>query len=427
MKFYSFSFGCRVNEAEKEALDQKLLEKGFVYDEKNPQIYIINSCAVTEKATREARQLIYKLKRQNPQLKIVLTGCAATYWLKNKLYQNLPVEIIADNLQKNFLADLIEKRIKRKNHQQVLNLKNIPTSKFLSSGRVMIKIQDGCQRFCSFCIVPYLRGLPKSKTINQIIKEIKNYQNQIAEVILTAINTEAFGFDTKEKFTDLIKAVLKKTSVPRLSFGSIHPWSLNEDFFNFYQKYYDSQRLVHFFHIPLQSGTNKILSLMKRGYQRQEIEEKIFAIYKLNPFALLATDIIVGFLEETEKDFEETYRFLEKTPIVKFHVFRFSKRKNTAAYFMAKKLKEPTDEEKEKRSEALRLLSQKKFFQFQQKNLHRVGLALVLNKKTKGLTTALFENQLPILLQEDKNLTAGKIIPVKISLLKNHQLFAKIY
>lgn len=427
MKFYSFSFGCRVNEAEKEELDQKLLEKGFVYDEKNPQIYIINSCAVTEKATREARQLIYKLKRQNPQLKIVLTGCAATYWLKNKLYQDLPVEIIADNLQKNFLVDLIEKRIKLKKHQQALKSKNILTSKFLSSGRVMIKIQDGCQRFCSFCIVPYLRGLPKSKTINQIIEEIKNYQSQIAEVILTAINTEAFGFDTNEKFTDLIKAVLTKTSIPRLSFGSIHPWSLNEDFFNFYQKYYDSQRLVHFFHVPLQSGANKILSLMKRGYQRQEIEEKIFAIHKLNPFALLATDIIVGFLEETENDFEETYQFLEKLPIVKFHVFRFSKRKNTAAYFMAKNLKEPTDEEKKKRGEALRLLSQKKFFQFQQKNLHRVSLALVLNKKTKGLTTALFENQLPILLQEDKNLTAGKIVPVKISLLKNNQLFGKIY
>jgi len=427
--FSSFAFGCRVNEAEKEALDQKMIEAGFCFSEKNPDIFIINTCAVTHKAEREARNLIYQIKRKSPKTKIVITGCAATYWQKNKLYENLPIDLLVDNLNKEFLVELIKKRLSdQKKNPEPPHLRGVEyklTSKFLSSGRLLIKIQDGCQRFCTFCIVPYLRGLPKSRKIEEIINQINNYPEKISEVILTAINTEAFGLDTGETFIDLIEKVLEKTKIPRLSFGSIHPWSITLQFINFYQKILTANRLVNFFHIPIQSGSNTILQLMKRGYKTEEILEKLYALQKINFLSLLATDVIVGFLGETEKEFEETYQFLEKSPLVKFHIFRFSKRKNTAAFYMAKNLKEPTEEEKKKRAKTLGKLSAKKYHQFLEKNLGRLSSALILNKQKNGFFEALLDNQLPVLVEKKKNIGSGEVIKVKVERIKNGQLVGK--
>jgi threonylcarbamoyladenosine tRNA methylthiotransferase MtaB len=512
--FSSFAFGCRVNEAEKEALDKKMIEAGFYFAEKNPDIFIVNTCAITHKAEREARNLIYQIKRKNPKTKIVITGCSATYWQKNKLYENLPIDLLVDNTNKEFLVELIKKRLlnqKKSCHSResgnlynrfliksgMTNLDNKLqpfksveyklTSKFLTSKRLLVKIQDGCQRFCTFCIVPYLRGLPKSRKIEEIVKEINNYyynislskwesrdlsvilnlfqdlkrrfrnkfgmtnsalkdrqiasdktrqgflphriqhdKTPISEVILTAINTEAFGLDTGESFIDLIEKVLEKTSIPRLSFGSIHPWSITPQFINFYQKILTTTRLVNFFHIPLQSGSNTILKLMKRGYTKEEILEKLSALQKINPLSLLATDVIVGFLGETEREFEETYRFLEKSPLVKFHIFRFSKRKNTAAFYMAKTINEPTEEEKKKRAKALAELFAKKYFKFLEKNLGRLSTALILNKKENGFYEALLDNQLPILIEKNKNIIPGEIVKVKVERIKDERLVGKV-
>lgn len=424
MKFFSIAFGCRVNEAEKETIDKALIEKGFIFDEKNPDVYIINTCAVTHKAEREARNLIYQIRKKHPKAKIIITGCAATYWLKNKLYQNLPVDYVIHNQNKASLPDKLQKTIT----QSLLKIQKLTNcSKFLSSHRLLVKIQDGCQRFCTFCIVPYLRGLPKSFTIKEIISFINQQQKEkpITEVILTAINTEAFGYDTGENFIDLIDEIIKKTSIPRVSFGSIHPWSITPQFINSYQKILTTNRLVNFFHIPIQSGSNTILKLMKREYKIEEISEKLHALKKINPLAFLATDIIVGFLGETDIEFEKTYQFLEQSPISRFHVFRFSKRKNTAAYFMAKNIKEPTEKEKKLRSQSLRALSQKKYLKFLEENLERKTTALILNKKEKDYFHGLLDNQLHTLIKANKNFSPGEIINVKTTEIKNSTLLSK--
>ena len=424
--FSSFAFGCRVNEAEKEALDKKMLQSGFIFSEKNPDIFIINTCAITHKAEREARNLIYQIKRKNLKTKIVVTGCSATYWQKNKLYDQLPIDLLVDNLNKDFLVELLKKRLFLSNQASPIVSKEYKlTSKFLSSKRLLVKIQDGCQRFCTFCIVPYLRGLPKSRKIEEIINQINHYPEKISEVILTAINTEAFGLDTGESFINLIEKVLEKTKVPRLSFGSIHPWSITAQFINFYQKISTENRLVNFFHIPLQSGSNTILKLMKRGYTTEEILEKLYALQKINPLSLLATDVIVGFLGETEKEFEKTYSFLEKSPLVKFHIFRFSKRKNTAAYYMTKNLKEPTEEEKKKRAKALAKLSAKKYHNFLEKNIGRTSTALILNKQENGFFEALLDNQLPVLIKKNKNFFPGEIVKVNVKNIKDEKLIGE--
>lgn len=426
--FYTFSFGCRVNEAEKEEIDRKLLKKGYSFDNINPNLYIINSCAITHKAEREARQHIYQIKKKLPNSKIIVTGCSATYWLKNHRYKNLPIDMIVDNTNKEYLIDLIEKRLfdNRKSTNKI-NQSNQLTNKFIGSGRVMIKIQDGCQRFCTYCIVPYLRGLPKSETIANIVKKIKKLENNTKEVILTAINTESFGYDTKENLISLLKEIINKTITPRISLGSIHPWSVNNQFFQFYKEYLPLNRLVNFFHIPLQSGSNKILSLMKRGYKREEMLDKIKKIKEINPYAFIGTDIIVGFLDETEKDFEETYNYLKNAPIDKFHVFRFSIRDKTQAYYMAKRLKEPTSYNKEKRAEKLIKLGKTKYNNFLKKNLNRISSVLILEKTENNQRVGLLDNQLPILIKDDiRIIKPGIIKKVKVIEYKNGKLFGKI-
>lgn len=426
-KFYSYSFGCRVNEAEKEVFDRGLIKKGLSFDQNNPDFYIINTCAVTSKAERETRQLIYRLRKQHPEAKIVITGCSATYWKKSGIYQNLPIDLVIDNKNKEFIVKIIQQKL---TSPFPANLSNrlgcqaaIQSNKYNSSGRYIIKIQDGCQRFCTYCIVPYLRGLSKSKTIKQIINEVNHLPKNVKELILTAINTEAFGYDTKEDFLTLIKRLLEVAQIPRISFGSIHPWSINDHFFKFY-KSINNNRLVNFFHIPLQSGSNKILNLMKRGYTSEEFIEKLNILRLINSKTLLATDIIVGFLDETDKDFENTYNFLKQTPINKFHIFRFSIRNNTAAYYMKRNSKETSPQTKMKRAKILAKLNQEKYGIFISSLINWNSSVLILDKKEENYYEGLLENQIPILIKVNKK--PGEIVQVKVTDIKNNKLFGKI-
>lgn len=430
--FDSFSFGCRVNEAEKIVMDQQMIRAGFLYNKQSPDVYIINSCAVTAKAEHEARQLILRLKREYPSIKMVVTGCSATYWLKNNLWKNIPIDLLISNIDKNYLVTLIKKRFSIQSVPIQLDQLNEATNdKFLSSGRVMIKIQDGCHRFCSYCIVPYLRGTPKSKKIEQIITDITHYNrynhypHKIQEVIFTAINTESFGHDTGESLIQLIDKVLSTTDIPRISFGSIHPWSINDEFIQRYKKLAVNPQFSNFFHVPIQSGSNKILRLMKRDYVREDILEKLNKILKINPMALIATDIIVGYLDESEQDFKDTYSFLEASPINKFHVFRFSTRQNTAAYYQTKRLKEPSASEKIKRSKALSDLSVKKYLKFLIRQVGTTSQALFIGEVKEGFQKAILNNQILSWIKTDVSLR-GKMKRVKITGLSKNNLKGEI-
>ncbi len=425
--FASFSFGCRVNQAEIEAMNLRLAEADFKYDEKAPDIYIINTCAVTNKAEREARQKIYQLRRKFPKIYLVVTGCSATHWNKLKRYQTLPVDLFLTNKDKDEAANKLIALFDRGDHQEAQRIVYSRSNfdKMQSSGRALIKIQDGCHRFCSYCIVPYLRGLPKSTPIEKIVSRITSLDSNTKEVILTAINTEAFGQDTGENFTDLLRAVIEKSNIPRISMGSVHPWSVDEKFLDFYKKYASRKRLVNFFHIPLQSGSDKVLELMKRGYKSSEFEEKLARLQKINPQALIATDVIVGFLGENDKEFENTYQFLKKSPISKFHIFRYSKRTGTAADYLSRRIKEPDQSVKIKRAKKLRQLGDKKYNKFINGLVGLSMTALFLGNKKEEHSQALLENQVPIWIKTSKNLN-GEIRNVIIESHKNSLLFGKI-
>ncbi len=420
--FASFSFGCRVNQAEKEEIDRQLVGKGYAWNESSPSLYIVNTCAVTHKAEREAKQHVYQARKRFPEAKIVVTGCAVTNWLKKK--DNLPqADLLIDNTQKEYLVSVVLKRFGEGSRQVQAQ---VPMrDKFLDSKRVIIKIQDGCQRFCTFCIVPYLRGLPKSRSTDDIVRSINHWSASMKEVVMTAINTQAFGFDSKERFVDLVRRTLEETTIPRLSFGSIHPWSIDEDFFNLYEEYKDNDRFVDFFHIPLQSGCDKILKLMKRGYTRGEFMEKLDRIARMNPYAFIGTDVIVGFLEETDTDFADTYDFLEKTPINKFHVFRFSPREHTAANYLRQRLTEPKAEDKQRRAKALADLGNRKYNAFLQRHVGQTFSTLFLKEKTKEAQEGLLSNQIRVKVVSARE-EAGEIRRVRVEGYKDGDLFGKI-
>ncbi len=432
--FYTYSFGCRVNQAEKEVIDQEMQNVGFSLKKVNPEISIVNTCAVTHKAEREAKQLIYKIKRDNPEGHIVVTGCSATYWKKNNLLKNLPIDLVVDNINKEFLVKILQKRL---SNRATLNLggyalvgrdrlKKIPFDKYLNSGRALIKIQDGCQRFCTYCIVPYLRGTPKSETMKNLDLRVKSLGKDIKEIIFTAINTEAFGLDTGESLIQLIQHTLTNSTIPRISFGSIHPWSLNTDFLKYYEQILPQKRLVNFFHVPVQSGSNKILNLMKRGYTSEEMMDNLNRLASINPAALIATDVIVGFLDESERDFKDTFDFLQNSPISKFHIFRFSNRNSTAAHYMARYLKEPSYRTKIKRAKILADLGKKKYEAFLKKNVGRNSSVLFLNTKFEDYQEALLDNQLPIYIKLPKPVQVGHLYEAEILEYKKARLFGRI-
>lgn len=328
------------------------------------------------------------------------------------------VDYLIANTDKEQVANLI---IKKYGAVGKISIPSELNDKFVNSGRLLVKIQDGCLRFCTYCIVPYLRGKPKSRKIREIIKQINSGKN-IKEVIFTVINTEAFGLDTKESFVKLLESTIFKTDVPRISLGSINPWSLTEDFFAFYKKILPQKRLVNFFHIPLQSGSNKTLKLMNRGYTRDEFREKVNRIHDLNPMAFLATDVIVGFLDEIDRDFNDTYAFLKDSTISKFHVFRYSPREKTAAYLMSKNHINIDEVTKMRRAKILSDLGKKKYNSFLEKHVGKTFPALFLVKKKEGYQEVLLDNQVPAWIKTSKDLSR-KIYPVTITRLGNGLLF----
>ncbi|MCJ7739968.1 radical SAM protein, partial [Candidatus Microgenomates bacterium] len=233
--------------------------------------------------------------------------------------------------------------------------------------------------------------------------------------------TEAFGLDTGESLIDLIDRIINSAPVPRISFGSIHPWSLTDEFFDYYKKILPLGRLINFFHVPLQSGSDKILALMKRGYTSSELMEKLKRLRKINPMAFIGTDVIVGFPGETDEDFKETYQFLKESPISRFHIFRFSPREGTAAYFLRKKYQEPLPQVKTKRAKILAELSKQKYQKFLEKHLGKTFPALFLERRTGGYQEALLNNQIPVLIKTKKDLKRSinkvKIVSLHMSSL----------
>ena len=333
--FLTVNFGCRVNAAETNLWSQTLIDQGFIPSTKSPSIIFINTCAVTKKGEKESINKIKLLRKLYSQAKIYISGCANFDKIKN--LKN--IIIVTNDQKENILSSLNSAYTKKIN------------DKFSHTHRYLLKVQSGCSQFCSYCIVPfkrnYLWSLPISNavdTINQAVND--EYQ----EVIITGVNLDQY----KPGFSNLVEVLLKQTNIKLISFGSIPINCIDQKFVSLFSKYPD--RLSHFMHIPIQSGSDKILKLMNRPYTVKDIIQKFYNLRSINYDLSFGTDIIVGFPTESEKDFQKTFDLCQQISFSKIHTFKYSPRPNTRARLLFENSPKISKEILSQRSQKIRSL-----------------------------------------------------------------------
>lgn len=349
ISFQISTLGCKVNQYDSAVLKNLLLSSNFILPKKSqsPDLIIINSCSVTSSAIIKSRRLLYSLKKKYPQAVTILIGC----WPKIYDIKDLKVDFVFNDKNLSDLAKNIGKIfLNTKSTKNCLNLNLIE-----SRSRYFIKIQDGCQQFCSYCVIPLARGPLRSRAALEIIKEIKlAVDSGFSEIILSGIHLGLYGrdfVDEQKNLYSLLLKVLKIKNIGRIRLSSIEVTEISDEIIKLISK---NRKMCRHLHIPLQSGNNKILKLMNRPYDVKFFEEKINKIRKNITDIAITTDIIVGFPGEGEKEFEETYNFAKKINFSKIHVFSFSAHEKTPAYFLPNRVEK---EDIKKRSLELRKLS----------------------------------------------------------------------
>lgn len=349
--FEIYTLGCKLNFSESAAIAAKLIENGWTQGG-IPEIIIINSCAVTSSAEKKTRNLASKLHRDNPLASLVVVGCYSA--LKPDLLERWSgvIKVFGSHNKMN-VVDFVLQRPEE------------PAPTFFDAysthdrTRSFLKIQDGCNNHCTYCTVWIARGKSRSDNIENVLNNIQKIADSgVHEVNLTGVNVGDFGRGTKENLHKLLKAIVKQNAIERVRISSVEPDLLTEDIIKLVAK---SPILMPHFHIPLQSGCDRILQVMRRHYTAQEYADKVRFIKKLMPDACIACDVITGFPGETDEEFEETYKFLEELPISYMHVFTYSRRPRTHANMMEEQISEDV---KHERTERLLELSHAKKVEF---------------------------------------------------------------
>ena len=329
--------GCKLNQADSIQLYKKFIQNGFNVNSNldNPDIYILNSCTVTHVADKKARKSLRKIKKDNPSTLTVLTGCYAE---RDK--ENIIKSKIADLVYGNFQKDNLIKDISNHLGYQLPPIDNpIKTGNLLDRTRASVKIQEGCNQICAYCIVPKVRGREKSIDKRLITNEINDlHERGYKEIVLTGTQLGTYGFDLKnENLETLIKFIMTETSIERLRISSIQAHEISEDLLEIYRQY--SQRICNHFHLALQSGSNKILNLMRRKYDNNNYLKAVNLIKSnlINPS--ISTDVIVGFPGETERDFNDSLKIIKSSKFSKIHLFPYSDRPGTSSYYFKDKIK----------------------------------------------------------------------------------------
>ena len=352
-----YTLGCKLNFSETSTIGRQLSEVGYAKTEfdKKADLYVINTCSVTENANRECRRIIRKAKKTAPHSKVIVTGCYAQ--LKPKEIATINgVDMVLGANEKFNIPDLL----KIKNDHKVFdsNLENLDYHSSFSlndRSRSFLKIQDGCDYHCTYCTIPLARGKSRCDTVDNILKNANEIaENGIKEIVLTGVNIGEFINPTsKDNFYDLIVKLEEVEGIERYRISSIEPNLIKENIIKFVSK---SKKFMPHFHIPMQSGSDFILGKMKRRYNTKLYSSKILAISKAIPDVCIGADVIVGFPGETEEEFEKTINFIKDLPLAYLHVFTYSERENTAAINFKGEVSKQIRSE---RSNILRILSDK--------------------------------------------------------------------
>lgn len=383
-----YTLGCKLNFSETSAIGRLFTEQGYqkVDFHEQPHIVVINTCSVTEHADKKCQRVVREALKASPEAFIIVVGCYAQ--LKPEEVANIPgVDAVLGANEKFKLLDLItsfEKKAQAEVHVAPIKATNTFAHAYSMGDRTrtFLKVQDGCNYHCSFCTIPLARGKSRSATIESIVAQAQAVAQQgVKEVVLTGVNIGDYGIIDHRRQTNflaLIQALDQVTGIARFRISSIEPNLLSNQIIAFVAQ---SARFVPHFHMPLQSGSNKILQLMRRRYQRELYADRVALIKSLMPTCCIGVDVIVGFPGETEMDFLETYRFLNELDIAYLHVFPYSERTSTYAIDLAGAV---SYEERSRRAKMLRILSDKKIRHFYEQHLGTVATVLFEQQAAQG-------------------------------------------
>jgi len=408
-----YTLGCKLNYSETSTISRMFEQKGYVKADftDTPDIFIINTCSVTENADKKCHKIVREARAISPDAYVAIIGCYAQ--LKPKEISQIPgVDAVLGAAEKFRLVELLDGFVRKP--QPEVHASDVEAANTFNTSyslhdrtRTFLKVQDGCDYSCSFCTIPLARGASRSDSISNIIKTATEIANtEVREVVLTGVNTGDFGLQQGqrvERFVDLVKSLDEVSNIDRFRISSIEPNLLSDDIIEFVGQ---SKRFVPHFHVPLQSGSNKILKLMRRRYQRELYASRVDKIKAEMPHACIGVDVIVGFPGETKEDFLETYQFLNELNISYLHVFTYSERDNT----LAATLENPVNpKERAERSKMLHILSEKKRRRFYEEHLGKEYSVLFENDVENGMMHGFTENYIrvtakydPILINEIK-------------------------
>ena len=409
------TLGCKLNFAETSTISRSFPGEKFerVPTNSKADIYVINTCSVTDTADRKCRQAIKKFINLSPGAFIAVVGCYAQ--LKPQEISAIPgVDLVLGTNEKFNISDYItgfEKRLEAEIHSCNLSSTDSFDTSFSMGDRTrsFLKVQDGCDYACSYCTIPLARGRSRNPKISTLSGEAEKIAGSgIKEIVLTGVNIGDFGKSTGESFVDLLKELVKTEGIERFRISSIEPNLLTDELIELTAM---SEKILPHFHIPLQSGCNKILGLMRRRYTRDVFADRVKIVREKLSFAGIGADVIVGFPGETPSDFGDTYSFLEETPLSYLHVFTFSERPGTVAQKMYEKVSQG---EKNLRSRKLIALSEKKKLEFIKLNIGQVTNVLFERTRSEGLITGFTSNYIRVEHPWQSEL-AGRIVKAELT------------
>ena len=416
MKSVGFlTLGCKVNTYESEYLINILKEKGYEikdFDDKC-DIYIVNTCTVTNNSDAKSRKVIRQAIKKNPDACVIAMGC---FIAANKDIEIPGLDILIGNKDKTKVPELIEEWFnnkKRRNlvyEEELTKFEDMYINNFPGRTRAFVKIQDGCENFCAYCIIPYVRGKCRSKEETKVIKEVQDLvKNGYKEIVLTGIHTGSFGIDLDTSFADLLEKLVKIQGLERLRISSIEATELNEDVLKILK---NSKVIVDHLHIPIQAGSDEILKLMNRKYSLDFFENKIKEIRAIRPNISITTDIIVGFPGESEELFNKSIETCNRIKFSKLHVFPFSERKGTKAEKLENKV---SPEEKKIRTKRLLEESRKLEINYMNKFINK-EVEVLIEEYKEDFSYGHTGNYLYVKI--NKELPHNEIVKVKIKEIK---------
>ena len=430
-KFSITTLGCKVNQAESEGIAQDLLDSDWcaAADSDGAEVCIINTCTVTHKASMQSRQAVRQAIRANPNARIVVTGCYAQT-APQELDKIDGVDYVVGHDKKLSISRLLDIKEDGAGNMAVSSFKDIrqerqfqlmTTATSASRTRPFLKIQDGCDAFCTYCIVPFARGRSRSMPVENVMQSIEELAGAgFQEVVLTGIHLGAYGRDLQpaENLAGLLNRIENQKAMPRIRISSLEPFELTPEVI---QQVADSDKFCRHFHIPLQSGDDGILKKMGRPYTSQGYDALINRIHRLMPDAAIGVDTLIGFPGESQAAFDNTYRLIEDLPVSYLHVFPFSSRPGTPAAKMPGKLAPPAVKA---RSEKMRELGRQKRLQFYGRFLGKSADVLIETKRdgATGLLKGISSNYLPVLIDGPDELQ-NKIVEAKIEKLEEGRLY----